>query len=145
MQPLSNILKKFVKDYGLDSGITLNIIKNQWIKLVGQNIALHTSPDLIKGNTLFINVDTPQWMHHLSFFKQDICQKLNPYRITEVRFKLGKLPESANISKEINSVSLSEEDLRYIENTVRSIKDDELKERFRVLLANTLTLKDRRR
>ncbi|MEE8330023.1 MAG: DUF721 domain-containing protein [Thermodesulfovibrionia bacterium] len=145
MQPLSNILKKFVKDYGLDSGITLNIIKNQWIKLVGQNIALHTSPDLIKGNTLFINVDTPQWMHHLSFFKQDICQKLNPYRITEVRFKLGKLPEAANISKEINSVSLSEEDLRYIENTVRSIKDDELKERFRVLLANTLTLKDRRR
>ncbi|MEF9475341.1 MAG: DUF721 domain-containing protein [Candidatus Mariimomonas ferrooxydans] len=145
MQRAGSILKKFINNYGLEAGLTLTRIKNQWIKLVGQNIAIHTSPDLIKGNTLFINVDTPQWMHHLSFFKQDICQKLNPYRITEVRFKLGKLPEAVNISKEINSVSLSEEDLLYIENTVRSVKDDELKERFRGLLANALTLKDRRR
>ncbi len=145
MQRAGSILKKFLHNYGLETGLTLATIKNQWLKLVGQTIAIHTSPDLIKGNTLFINVDTPQWMHHLSFFKQDLCHKLKPYRITEVRFKLGKLPEAVNISKEVNNVSLSEEDLRYIENTVRSVKDDGLKEKFRILLASTLTLKNRRR
>lgn len=151
MQRAGSILKKFLHNYGLETGLTLATIKNQWLKLVGQTIAIHTSPDLIKGNTLFINVDTPQWMHHLSFFKQDLCHKLKPYKITEVRFKLGKLPvgdsfrKAVNISKEVNSVSLSEEDLRYIENTVRSVKDDGLKEKFRVLLASTLTLKNRRR
>ncbi len=144
MQRAGNILKKFINDYGLEAGLTLTIIKNQWIKLVGQTIATHTFPDIIKGNTIFIIVDTPQWMHHLSFYKQDICEKLKPYKVTEIRFKLGRLPvedsfrKRVDIKQEINNISLTEEDSRYIENTLRSIKDNELKERFRMLLTNAL-------
>lgn len=149
MQPLNNILKKFISDYGLEAGLTLTTIKNQWIRLVGHTIAAHTSPDIIKGKTIFVTVDTPQWMHHLSFYKQEICEKLKPYKVTEVRFKLGKLPvgdsfrKRADAEQEVNNITLSEEDSRYIENTIRSIKDNELKERFRLLLTNALSRKKR--
>jgi hypothetical protein len=144
MQRVGNILKKFINDFGLETGLTLTTIKNQWIELVGQTIATHTSPDIIKGKTIFIIVDTPQWMHHLSFYKQDICEKLKPYKVTEIRFKLGKLRvedsfrKRAGIKQEINNISLTEEDSRYIENTVRGIKDNELKEKFRALISHAL-------
>jgi len=145
MYPLTSILNKFIKDYGLEAGLTLNKIRNQWAGLVGHTIAMHTSPDIIKGNTIFIAVDTPQWMHHLSFYKQEICEKLKPYKITEVRFKLGKLPAGDSSQKredagrKADNVSLTEEDSRFIENTLRSIKDNELKEKFRVLLTDALS------
>ncbi len=138
MQRAGNILKKFLKDFGLDSSITLNAIENQWLEIVGQTIAEHTFPDIIKGSTIFVTVDTPQWMHHLNFYKQDICDKLKPFSVSEIRFKLGALPEKPEIKQSISNVPLTEEDYRYIENTVRSIKDDELKEKFRALLVKAL-------
>lgn len=138
MQRAGNILKRFIRDFGLDSGVTLNVIKNQWAELVGQTIASHTSPDIIKGNIIFITVDTPQWMHNLSFYKQDICDRLKSYKVSEVRFKLGSLPRKTDISHEISNVSLTGEDKRYIENTVASIKDDDLRKKFRILLEKAL-------
>jgi len=134
MQRVGGILKGFVKDYGLETGLTLVRIKDQWTNLVGLTIALHTSPDIVKGKTIFILVDTPQWMHHLSFYKQEILEKLKDYKIENIRFKLGRIPERADVKQEIPTISLSDEDFRYIEDTIKDIRDDELKEKFRKLL-----------
>lgn len=142
MQHVGSILKKFVNDYGLEAGLTLTTIKNQWGALVGQTLAAHTSPDLIKGKTIFITVDTPQWMHHLSFYRQEILEKLKNYKIDKVRFKLGRVDENPATEYEKTShCELSEEDSRYIENTIRSLKDNELREKFRILLSDTLSHK----
>ncbi len=138
MQRTGNILKKLMKDYGLESGLALSVIKNRWADIVGATISAHTFPDIVKGGRIFVTVDTPQWMHHLDFYKQDICDKLKPYSITGIRFKLGKLPEKKMHEYEINRASLSEEDSRYIANTLRKIKDNELKEKLRILLTDGL-------
>lgn len=142
MQRVGGILKKFVKNYGLETGLNLSAVKKQWISLVGQTLAAHTSPDVIKGKTIFINVDTPQWMHHLSFYKQEMLEKLKNYGIENVRLKLGRLNEdSVNKFKTTNAYQLTEEDSRYIENTIKNLKDDELKEKFRRLLSDALRYK----
>jgi hypothetical protein len=139
MHPLKKILRKFIKDYGLEAGLTLTTIRKQWEKLVGGAIASHTQPEEIKGKTIFITVDTPQWMHHLGFFKQEICEKLKPYKVDEVRFKLGRLSEKDNAVKALGKkAALTEEDFQYIEDTLKCIKDSELKEKFRVLITNAL-------
>ncbi len=141
MQSLNNILKKFIKELGLESGLTLQAIKNQWEHLVGQTIALHTSPDTIKGKILTLVVDTPQWMHHLSFYKQEIVEKLDRYNINEVRFRLGKLPTIIKKEREgtSNIECLKEEDKMYIKDTISVIKDEELKKRVKTLLIHSLT------
>lgn len=145
MERVGNIIKKFVTDYGLESGLPLTTIKNQWAMLVGQTLAAHTSPDMIKGKTIFIIVDTPQWMHHVSFYRQEILEKLKDYRIDKVRFKLGMVDKSpVGEYKKTNHYELSEEDLTYIENTIGSLKDNELKEKFRILLLDVLSHKKRR-
>lgn len=144
MQSLDKILRKFIKDYGLETGLTLTTIRRQWEKLVGQTIASHTCPEEIKGKIIFVTVDTPQWMHHLGFFKQEMCEKLKPYKVTEVRFKLGRLLKTEDSGEDIKkSIPLTEEDSRYIENTLECIKDSELKEKFRILITDALSHKRR--
>ena len=139
MQRVGGVLKRFVKDYGLETGLHLAGIKTQWQKLVGQTLAAHTSPDIIKGKTIFINVDTPQWMHHLSFYKQEMLEKLKNYGIENIRLKLGRLDEySVNEFKTANVYHLTEEDAKYIEDTIQNLKNDELKEKFRKLLSDAL-------
>ena len=145
MQRVGGVLKRFVKDYGLETGLHLAGIKTQWQKLVGQTLAAHTSPDIIKGKTIFINVDTPQWMHHLSFYKQEILEKLKNYGIENIRLKLGRLDESfVDETKTANAYQLTEEDSRYIEDTIKNLKDDELKEKFRTLFSDALRNKRRK-
>ncbi len=145
MQRIGGILKRFVKDHGLETGLNLSTIKKQWIKLAGQTLSAHTTPDIIKGKTIFIIVDTPQWMHHLSFFKQEILEKLKHYKIENVRFKLGRVDAGpATESGASDTCRLTGEDLKYIENAIQNLKDDKLKEKFRILLSDALRHKRRK-
>lgn len=139
MHSLRNILSKFVKDAGIEGGLALNNVRRQWEQIVGQTVSAHTSPDIIKGGILTIIVDTPQWMHHLSFYKDDISSKLGPFGIKGIRFRIGRLPVSAAEKEIIADAELSEEDLKYIDNTVRSIKDEELRNKFRNLIRKGLS------
>ncbi|MBI4699284.1 MAG: DUF721 domain-containing protein [Nitrospirae bacterium] len=138
MQRIGGILRKFANEHGLESGLALSRIKQQWSALVGQTIASHTSPDTVKGKTILINVDTPQWMHHLSFYKQEILEKLRSYKLEEVRFRIGTVDAIPENKAQAEDIHLDGEELRYIENTVRNIKDEDIRERFRRLLIHSL-------
>jgi len=139
MHSLHTILNKLVRDYGLEGGIVLRAIHNQWKNLVGPSIASHTSPLELKSKLLTINVDSPQWMHHLGFYKEEMLDKLKSYKIEQIRFKLGKV--TSQTQKEIPSLerNLSDDDLRYIENTLKNVKDEELRETFRKLIVHGLS------
>ncbi len=140
MQPLHDILKKYIKNHGLEGGAVLSTICNHWPEIVGQTIAAHTYPDIIRGKIFTLIVDSPQWMHHLSFYKDEILKKLHQYDIKDIRFRQGKLPVIvAQSPEEPEDIELSDDDLRYIENTVKNIDDEELKKKFRTLIAHGLT------
>jgi len=138
MQPLNKVLGKLIKDVGIEGGVAISSVRSQWERTVGEAIALHTCPDTIKGKVLTIIVDTPQWIHHLSFFKGEIIGKLKRYDIKDVRFRIGRLPESKSKKNIVIETDLSESDLRYLDNTVKTIKDRELQEKFRTLIAHGL-------
>lgn len=139
MHSLNTILKKFVKDSGLEGGAALTVLQKQWANIAGQTIASHTSPFTIKNSILTLTVDTPQWMHHLSFVKEEMLDKLEKFNINEVRFRLGRLPAPAHPVTDNYERMLTDDDKSYIENTLRSIKDKELKKSFRRLLTHALT------
>ena len=138
MQPLNKVLDKLIKDVGIEGGVAISAVRSNWDRTVGEAIAVHTYPDTIKGKVLTIIVDTPQWMHHLSFFKGEIIAKLKRYEVRDVRFRIGRLPEVKSKKSVPIEAGLSESEQRYLENTVRTIKDSELKEKFRILIAHGL-------
>ena len=139
MHPLNSILGKFIKDFDLSGGIKLSEIKDHWRIIVGHTIASHTCPYILKDGVLTLIVDTPQWMHHLGFFKEEIKDKLKEYNVHEVRFSLGKLPEKPVNETETWIIEISDSDERYINNTLKVINDKELKERLRALLIHAVT------
>jgi predicted nucleic acid-binding Zn ribbon protein len=139
MHALNTILRKFIKDFDISSGVKLASIRTRWEGIVGKTIAAHTSPYILKGKALTLTVDTPQWLHHLSFFKEEIKGKLENYHVEEIRFRVGVLPEqSLREEKEIEG-EVSDSDKRYIVTTLSGIKDSELKERLRSLLVHAIT------
>lgn len=139
MDPLNGILNKLTKDFGFSRGLKLVPIRKEWERIVGSTIAAHTSPSLLKGGVLTLIVDTPQWMHHLNFFKEEIVAKLEAYRVDEVRFMLGKMPVEVKSIVDTVEPELSDNDMRYIQNTLSGIKDGDLKERLRSLLVHAVT------
>lgn len=139
MEPLSKILGAFTENLGIESGSVLNAVRRKWADIVGPAVAAHTSPDIISSKVLTIIVDTPQWMHHLSFYKGEISEKLKSYNMQGVRFRLGRLPEKKDTTHIKEEAVLTDEDLRFLENTVRNVKDEELKEKFRKLIVHGLT------
>jgi hypothetical protein len=143
MEPLRKILGQFTKDIGIESASVLNAIRRKWADIVGPAIAAHTFPDTISSKALTIIVDTPQWMHHLSFYKEEISEKLRFCNMQGVRFKLGRLPEKTDIPLSKEGAVLSDEDLRFLENTIGNIKDEELKETFRKLIVHGLSKGER--
>jgi hypothetical protein len=69
-------------------------------------------------------------------------EKLKPYKIDEVRFRLGKLPETPGYKITAHDMyTLSDEDATYVEDTIKSLKNAELKEKFRLLLTHALRRK----
>jgi hypothetical protein len=139
MQPLNSIIRSFVRKIGIEGGLALNNIKRRWPDIVGQPIAAHTCPDTVRNSILTIIVDTPQWLHHLSFYKETILEKLGQYDIAEVRFRVGRLHYKAEAKDQAEAPALAEEDARYMENTLKHLKDEELKEKFRALITHGLT------
>lgn len=139
MQHLNTILRKLAKEYGIEGGEVLNSLRQRWCSLVGNAIAAHTFPESLKNRILSVLVDTPQWMHHLSFFKDGITAKLKPYHVGELRFRIGRIPEQSTDEPTMYINDLSEDDVLYIENTLKSLKSEELKEKFRMLIEHGLT------
>ncbi len=141
MQSLQILLKKFTKDFKLEDGVVLTALRDKWTVLVGEPVAAHTYPYMLKSKELTLIVDSPQWRHHLDFLKNEICTKIERYGIDDLKFRIGKIPESrGKLSRAVES-ELTEDDRRYIENTIRNVKDEDLKETFRKLIAHGLTKK----
>lgn len=139
MHSLNGLLKKYFKESGIENGLLVNKLQKNWPMLVGKTIAAHTSPESVKDKQLTITVDTPQWMHHLGFFKEELSEKLKQYDMSEIRFKLGKLSKAEESKPSLPKLELSSDDSAYIEDTLKDVDDPELKEKLKNLITHGLT------
>lgn len=138
MQHLNTILRQLAKEYGIEGGEALNSLRRRWFSLVGKAVAAHTFPEALKNRVLTVVVDTPQWMHHLSFFKQDISDRIASPEVREIRFRIGRIKQKAGEQPGTDSVKLSDRDMRYIEGIVQDIPDEDLRLKFRSLMMHGL-------
>jgi len=136
MHSLRSLLERFVKEYRIEGALIIEDIRSKWNSIVGDIINRHTYPESIKNSIITVVVDSPQWLHHLGFYKLQITEKLSHHGIKDIRFRLGKLP--AQRGEKTSSQALSQEDISFIEETVKSIPDNDLKERLRSLLIHAI-------
>lgn len=95
MQKVSGILQKLLKQYGLEGKMVEYTMSDKWEAIVGKNIAAHSCPAGIHHKRLYVIVDSPVWLQEMSFYKDDLAEKVNNYYgkkiIKEVCLKTGQI------------------------------------------------------
>lgn len=94
--PIGDVLRAVVKKLGLERRVKEARIAEDWGRVVGEKIAVHSRPVAVKGRTLIVNVDSSVWLSELNnFFKDKILDQLRSEfrerRIEDIRFRIGEI------------------------------------------------------
>jgi len=145
MKSVGSLLSSIFRDIGIEDKISLTSMQKEWRSLFNEPLSMHTYPVDVKNGELTINVDSPAWLGQLKFFTQDIIKKLHSYNIRSVKFKHGTVYHKgfegsrAQRVKRSESQTLEPSEIEWIEQTVSSVNDAELKERIRNAIKKSLS------
>ena len=132
VKKLSGVLSPLLTHLGIDEAVRFEGMKEEWARLFGEPLSLHMWPSSLKRGELLIHVDSPLWLHQLSFLKADILKKLHHFNVREIRFRLGRIGHLAKIRPSLDpepeEPPLDMDSLRYIEETTDGIQDPELRD-----------------
>lgn len=137
------ILNRFIEDNGIQEGVRLLEMKENWNKLFAKPLSLHMFPSVLSEGNLIINVDSNIWLQELNFYKDEIIKKLHPYGVKNVRFRLGKIlkqTKSRFKSQKIKDFSLPPEELSYIEEILSFVSDSELRKKIRSVIVKSIVI-----
>ncbi|MBI5198170.1 MAG: DUF721 domain-containing protein [Nitrospirae bacterium] len=97
LTPVSGILARVIRQYGLEGKFREHQLLQEWSGIVGETIARHTRPEEIRFKKLHLVVDSSAWMQQLTFFKKEIIDKVNAAfkseMVREIRMKVGPIGE----------------------------------------------------
>lgn len=143
---VGTILKPLLTRLSLEERITLDRLRHEWSRIFPEPLSLHTGPAELDKGTLVISVDTPVWLQQLKFFRQDILGKLSGHGIRDVRFRLGRVScgqtggAGADTDRKARQKKRepSESELRWIDETLRPVDDEDVREALRRALSKSL-------
>ena len=151
-QPIHLILEKTLKSLEIDVPLKSYSIWGAWKEIVGESVALQTQPRAIRNRILFIDVSHSTWMQQLQFLKPTLLEKINNFlgepHIQDIRFRLGKIPQTVSLPPKTNSLEnekLDKATLNQIESIVQKIEDQEVRKSLRAVLIKGAELEQYRR
>ena len=75
--PISDVLKAFIENNKLQSGMDKIDVEKAWKELMGNGVNTYTKEVILKGSTLFVTLSSSVLREELSFGKQKIITMLN--------------------------------------------------------------------
>ncbi len=74
---IGEVIAKLQQTTSLGANLEQARIWENWEQIVGVHLARHCRPHNIKDNQLRIAVQSPVWMHKLSYQKWDLLRRIN--------------------------------------------------------------------
>ena len=130
----SDILSVLMKDYGLGAKTHEYKILKLWDSTFGDNISSHTQPVRLIRGALTVMVDSPAWMHQLTFYRDELIEKVNDRIgkkiVTDIRFKVGKVETKKTPDSQLSTPNfqMSPQQSEKIEGYLKAVKDTEIRE-----------------
>lgn len=91
-ESMAAVLRDVLGPYKSEFGDKLEALTQKWDKAAGAVVAAHSRPFAIKGQKLFVSVDSAAWLHHLQFLKADLIIGVNAAMggdfIDDIHFKV---------------------------------------------------------
>lgn len=151
LERISSTLGSLLRVRGLSSRLKEYRIFSQWDEIVGETIALHAQPLSVRRGKLTVLVDSSTWHHHLSQLRPELLEKINRSMgkegIDGIVFKIGGL-EPRHVAGRADTATpaiLTSEESRRIEEYVRSLKDEDLRQAAVRLIGKDMLSKRTRR
>lgn len=76
---LNNMLHNIIQKYNFDESYANQTIKDDWIKVVNNNIFKIFKPVKIEKHVLYLHAKTEYWKPEFDKFKSQIIKKVNNY------------------------------------------------------------------
>lgn len=76
-QPLSEVIKDYIKALKIDKKLKEVEVIKSWEKVIGRNVAHATTQLYIKDKTLFVSLSSSVVRNELSMLKEEIIKRLN--------------------------------------------------------------------
>jgi hypothetical protein len=139
MERISKAFEDIISELGIEKAVTIENLRTRWEEIIGATISLHTYPSFYKNGQLIINVDSPEWLNELKYHKQSIQNKLKPFEISTVRFKLGRLKKCPHKGRPGGqAIELDEQEKGFADDTASQVKDSSLREAIRKAIERSL-------
>ena len=75
--PISDVLKAFIENNKLQSGMDKVDVEKAWKDLMGNGVNTYTKEVILKGTTLYVTLTSAVLREELSYGKQKIIAMLN--------------------------------------------------------------------
>jgi predicted nucleic acid-binding Zn ribbon protein len=139
MKKAETVLGPMLKQLGIENGVRLERIRNDWPDIFEKSISPHMFPATLNEGELLLHVESPAWMQQLTYYKKEIIQKLSSYAITDVRFRLGRITNRKK-KQEVQKPkrALSSEEVSFAASVVADIRNQALKDSIRKAIEKSL-------
>ncbi len=144
---LSRTITKLLNARGWSGQLKEYRVLGIWERCVGPGIAAHAQPLSIRGKRLTVVVDSSAWMQQLSLLRPEIAEKLNrslgENAVDGITLRLGELSrrEPREPRRPLELRALAPEEYQRIDEYVRAIGDEELRDRLKELIERDLQSK----
>jgi hypothetical protein len=136
------VLGPLLRNLGLESGVRLALIRNDWHKIFDEQITSQLYPVSFSDRELLLNVTSPIWMQQCSYHKSEIIKKLSAYDVQNIRFRLGRIPQKKRgASPPRKTLELTPENRFFITELLSDVNDESLKEAIKKALEKSLAAK----
>jgi len=136
MKPFSSLGDVFLSLFekkGWDKGKVLLLLRKGWKEITGDFINRHSRPVFIKGDSLFVEVDNSMLMAEMKLNEETIKMRIKDrfgLNFEKIVFIMGR----AEVEKTKRKKTLSPQKIKEIEDMVKGIKDEELRERLKKVI-----------
>lgn len=140
----SDILSVLMKNYGLSAKTHEYKILKLWDSTFGDNISSHTQPLRLIRGVLTVMVDSPAWMHQLTFYRDELIEKVNDRIgkkiVTDIRFKVGKVETKKTPDSKLSTPDsqISSQQSEKIEGYLKPVKDIEIREAIKKAITKAI-------
>ncbi len=142
MKKTGAVLGPLLRNLGLESGVRLARIRNDWHEIFDEQIAAQLFPVSLSDRELLLHVTSPIWMQQCSFYKSEIIKKLSAYDVQNIRFRLGRIPQKKQrAAPPRKPFELTPENRSFITELLSEVSDESLKEAIKKALEKSLTAK----
>ncbi|HYQ48187.1 MAG TPA: DUF721 domain-containing protein, partial [Thermodesulfovibrionales bacterium] len=142
MKKAEAVLGPMLKRLGIESGVKLERIRNDWFDIFEASLASHMYPAGCTEQEILLNVDSPAWMQQFTYYKKDIVRRLAPYGITDARFRIGKIRARNRQTPDRKKYRvLSDDEASFAATVVSGVSDERLKEAIRKAIEKSLAVK----